>query len=386
MKKFRLHVVALPHTQTNLRHSACAFTIKVLRFCRMMASLGHDVFHYGVEGSEVQDFTTEDVSVISAVEQEAYFGPFDPNKLYDCDFSPEAPYWKALNERSAAEINRRKQPGDIVCIIMGRSNLPLVKLVPDLPLVEFGIGYNGPFSNFRVYESYAHMHKIWGAEKGYDPNASYYEVVIPNYYDPSEYPFKYEKEDYFLYLGRLVSRKGIAIAVETCQRIGAKLVLAGQGCTKVEGSAIHCADGSIYEGDNLVHVGCVIGEERAKLFQNARAVIAPTIFTEPFCGVAVEAQLSGTPVITAPHGAFSETVEHGRTGFRCHTLDHFVWAAKHVHELDPRYIHQRAVANYSMDRVRWMYQEYFEMIDDLRREGWYEIHEDRQNLDWLRRY
>jgi len=36
--------------------------------------------------------------------------------------------------------------------------------------------------------------------------------------------------------------------------------------------------------------------------------------------------------------------------------------------------------------VRWMYQEHFEMIDDLRRKGWYEMHEDRQNLDWLRRY
>jgi len=88
MKKFRLHVVALPHTQTSLRHSACAFTIKVLRFCRMMTSLGHDVFHYGAEGSEVQDFTAEDIPVISLAEQEVYFGPFDPNKLYDCVFSP----------------------------------------------------------------------------------------------------------------------------------------------------------------------------------------------------------------------------------------------------------------------------------------------------------
>ena len=50
----RFHVVALPHTQTNMSHSACAFTMKILHFCQMMSSLGHEVFHYGVEGSEVR--------------------------------------------------------------------------------------------------------------------------------------------------------------------------------------------------------------------------------------------------------------------------------------------------------------------------------------------
>ena len=58
----RFHVVALPHTQTNMSHSACAFTMKVLHFCQMMAVLGHEVFHYGVEGSEVQDCCDEDVT------------------------------------------------------------------------------------------------------------------------------------------------------------------------------------------------------------------------------------------------------------------------------------------------------------------------------------
>ena len=106
--------------------------------------------------------------------------------------------------------------------------------------VEYGIGYNGTFAKFRVYESYSHMHKIWGAQGGYDPEGKFYDVVIPNYLNPADYPFRPRggRGDYYLYLGRLVKRKGINIAVETCKRLGVKLKIAGQGCLKVEGNRI----------------------------------------------------------------------------------------------------------------------------------------------------
>ena len=48
----RLHLPAIPHTITSAAYSHCAFTGKVLRFPRMMMSVGYEVYHYGVEGSE----------------------------------------------------------------------------------------------------------------------------------------------------------------------------------------------------------------------------------------------------------------------------------------------------------------------------------------------
>ena len=247
----RFHVVALPHTWTAMSHSACAFTMKTLHFCEMMASLGHTVYHYGVEGSEVAH-CAEDVTIMSRAEQEGFFGPYDPAALYEVDWSGKAPYWQLINERAAREINRRKQRGDFVCIIMGTLNRPLAEAVGnDVMVVEYGIGYNGTFAKYRVFESYAHMHKIWGAEGGFDPDGRFYDAVIPNYLNPADYPFQAEKGDYYLYLGRLIKRKGIHIAVETCRRLGAKLKIAGQGCVKVEGNAIYCSDGEVYRGDNL---------------------------------------------------------------------------------------------------------------------------------------
>ena len=367
----RFHVVGLPHTVTNMSHSACAFTMKILHFCQMMHSLGHEVFHYGVEGSEVP---CEHIQIMSKKMQEHYFGPYNPDALYNVDWTPNGRYWLHINDRAAQEINERKQKGDFVCVMHGSLARPLAQMVGnDVMTVEYGIGYNGTFAQHRVFESYAHMHKIWAADAGYDPDGKLYDAVIPNYLNPDDYPFKAEKQDYFLYLGRLIKRKGIDIAVETCKRIGARLVVAGQGCKcfqpwpethDPEGKlgTLICEDGGVYQG--VEYVGFATGQKRADLFSNAKGVFVPTTYIEPFGAVAIEAQMAGTPAITTDFGAFTETVEHGVTGFRCHTLDHFVWAAKNVDRLAPYQIHQRAVANYSMNAVRWKYQEYFSMLSD----------------------
>jgi glycosyltransferase involved in cell wall biosynthesis len=85
----------------------------------------------------------------------------------------------------------------------------------------------------------------------------------------------------------------------------------------------------------------------------------------PLRAVAIEAQMAGTPAITTDWGAFTETVEHGVTGFRCRTLDHLVWPAKNVGRLWPYVVHQRAASRNSMDAVKYKYEEYFAMLTDL---------------------
>jgi glycosyltransferase involved in cell wall biosynthesis len=364
-----------------MHHSACAFTMKILHFCQMMHSLGHEVFHYGVEGSEVP---CEDVTIITKAEQEGWFGQYNPDALYNVNWNYQAPYWDIMNRRAADEINKRKKIGDFVCVMAGALNRPLQERVGEgVMTVEYGIGYSGTFAKFRVFESYAHMHKIYGAQGSYDPDGLFYDAVIPNYLNPADYPFKADKQDYFLYLGRLIKRKGINIAVETCNRIGARLVVAGQGCVKYDcrDKTLLCEDGGFYQG--VEYVGFATGQKRADLFGNAKGCFVPTTYLEPFGAVAIEAQMAGTPAITTDFGAFTETVEHGVTGFRCHTLDHFVWAAKNVDRLWPAVVHNRAVSRYSMDVVKYKYEEYFGMLTDLWKDGWYQVNENREQLDWL---
>ena len=57
----RFHVFAIPHTVTRPDYSACAFTQKVLKFCKMMTERGHTIYHYGHADSQV--ICTENVAV-----------------------------------------------------------------------------------------------------------------------------------------------------------------------------------------------------------------------------------------------------------------------------------------------------------------------------------
>lgn len=369
MNHYRFHIPALPHTKTNRDYMHCAYSQKILKFCQMMTSLGHEVFHYGAEGSQIDG---EHITVITDKEQQFYFGPHKPQELYNCDWTGTAPYWPLINLRTVTEIKKRMQPTDFLCITMGLLQKPISDRLP-LLAVETGIGYTGTYCKNRAFESYAIMHQIWGVEGGYNPDGKFYDAVIPNYFDLNDFQYQPNKEDYFLCVGRLIKRKGFTIAADVCRVLGARLLIAGQGAKSIEGKRIICSDNTVL--DDVEYLGAVGPAQRAELMGKAKALFAPTIYIGPFEGVNVEAQLCGTPVISTDWGCFAETIEQGKTGFRCRSFQDFVKAAQNVGSLDTQYIRDRAVSKYSMDVVKYEFQRYFDQLYDLHGDGWPTLHE-----------
>jgi glycosyltransferase involved in cell wall biosynthesis len=78
--------------------------------------------------------------------------------------------------------------------------------------------------------------------------------------------------------------------------------------------------------DDVEFVGLLNPKERKKYLANAKAVISPSHYPEPFGLTAVEAGLSGTPIISTDHGGYTETVVDGYNGFRCSYFNDFVMA------------------------------------------------------------
>jgi glycosyltransferase involved in cell wall biosynthesis len=330
------------------------------------------VYHYGCEGSEVN--CTEDVSVVSNEYREKFYPPLDMRKQYTFNIDDE--YHHTFHRNVANEVRKRKGERNLLLCAWGFGHKEIADLLGDEALaVESGIGYTDTFSKFRVFESYTWMHWVYG--KGVQHDGSWYDAVIPNYFDPGDFEFREEKEDWLLYLGRIIKRKGVELASDLAHRTGHKLVIAGQGTLKNDAEHIDI------KGDHIEFVGYADVAKRKDLMSRAKACIMPTYYVEPFGGVAIEAMLSGTPVISTDWGVFSEHTLHGLTGYRCRTMEQFEWAVNHIDRISPAGCRQWAIDNYSMDRVAKMYDEYFSMLSDLWRGGWYEPRPDRQDLDWL---
>lgn len=380
-KQYRFHILGIPHTSSNDRYLSCAYTQKVVRLCAMLRRLGHHVIHYGCESSVVD--CDEHVSVTSDADLAAYGEQAGMAQQFK--FSVLDPAYRKFYINANFEIQKRKQPLDMLLCMWGAGHKQIADAHPDMIWIEPGIGYaGGHFAPYKVFESYAILHAYYGLNAvGTSGHAKWYDAVIPNYFDVDDFEYRHKKQDYFLFVGRLSAAKGLDHAIEFARAAGVRLVVAGTGQPDCE-IPLTPASGSF----SVEVVGFADKVKRRELMSCARALLAPSMFIEPFCGVHIEAMLSGTPVISTDWGVFTESNLHGITGYRCRTHSQFVWAIHNIHRIDPADCRRWALQNYSMQRVAKMYAEFFQMVMDVHGgKGWYEPHDERYELNWLsRRY
>lgn len=343
----------------NSDYIACAYTQKIVKFVKMMAQRGHEVITYG--GASPCAYATEHVHVVDVP-------PLEPNRLFDPAW--DGPEFVNYNTKVIPEIVARASGQDFLCITMGIAHKPVADALPDLMAVETGIGYSGTFAKFRVFESYAWMHAVMG----WKDNGRFYDAVIPNFFDVADFPNPPMKNPgrNLLWMGRFVERKGPHVAVEIAEATDRQLVMAGQGILDRQGNKLIGGELSI-ESDNMEHVGPVGALERNLLMQNAHALIMPTLYIEPFGGVAVEALMAGTPVISTDWGAFPEFIVNFHNGYRFHTLKEAVKAVGWVSQLDRSRIQHEARCRFSLQAVGRQYEDYFERLSGLWGDGWYAL-------------
>ena len=364
----RLHIVSLPHTRTTAAYSTCAYTSKVVKGCKMFLQAGHDVFLYSSDENEAP--ATEHVPLISQGEREQWgFGEVFDTARTPFLWDASQPYWATMNARAISEIRARLQPRDLLLLLAGWAQQPIAAVTP-LQALEWGVGYEGVFAQFRAFESYAWMHHVYGLRE--QRNGNYYDAVIPNFFDPADFPGVERKDDYLLFMGRVIERKGFHVAAMVAERVGLPLVIAGPGVTEWGPTHVVSAENNLRADSKagIEYVGTVGPKERYELMAKARALLVPTIYVEPFGGVAVEAMLSGTPAVTSDWGAFTETVEPGVTGERFRTLAEGAEAVRRATRIRPKAIRRRALERYSLTAVGKQFDRWFTQIEGLWGVGW----------------
>lgn len=378
-QKIRLHLLGIPHTITNDEYSHCAFTGKVKRFSKMLMSRGFEVFHYGNETSDsgsdkdiviLEKNEWEDLRIKSLIHlkpeltYEKAKESIENKKKFIGDLANVGTeLYKVFNQRLALKLkeNYRDNKTDIVCFTFGYAHEEAIK-EKNYVVVETGIGYDKSYKNYRIFESYAWLNNALGVEKK-SPNN--YWFVIPNYYDIDEFKLNIKPAKIIGYFGRICEIKGCRIVCEIAKlfpRI--EFILCGQGDPI-----------PFLTSSNIKYKEPIHGMERSEYLGSLTALIAPSQYLEPFCGVNVEAQLCGTPVISVDSGAFPETIENFKTGLLCHTLSDFCYGVELSLKgfFNREYIRERAEKKYDMYEVGKQYEYAFKSILEIHNgnNGWY---------------
>ncbi len=159
-------------------------------------------------------------------------------------------------------------------------------------------------------------------------------ATIHNAIDPAQFSPTHRPDGPVLWLARFSPTKGPDLAILACRAAGLPLVLAGK-CTEPDekryfGEVVRPLLGSDVE---LV----VNGDRNTtnRLLREARCLIMPIRWPEPFGMVMIEAMASGTPVVALRRGAVPEVVRHGSAGLICDDPSELPRALLGARELDP---------------------------------------------------
>ena len=156
--------------------------------------------------------------------------------------------------------------------------------------------------------------------------------------DLDRYPFQEKKGDRLLFVGRMEPFKGAHWATWAARTLRMPLDLIGKDKDTNQDYANsikkEVADAQA-QGLDIQYLGEVDHDTKVKYLQNAKALLFPALWSEPFGLVPVEAMACGTAVIGTTNGAQPEVISHSKTGWLASNMDEFADYILKSDQIDP---------------------------------------------------
>ncbi|MGE5445500.1 MAG: glycosyltransferase family 4 protein, partial [Ignavibacteriales bacterium] len=180
---------------------------------------------------------------------------------------------------------------------------------------------------------------------------------------PEEATIEIPGEPYFLSVGRLEKLKGVQTLIPVFRHYRkARLLIAGTG--NYEPYLKHLAEGE----DNIRFLGYISHTQLQALYQNAVAVIVPSICFEVFAQVIIEAFGLQTPAIVSNMGGMPEIIGESGGGLVYNTEEELVTAMNRL-LAEPLYRRGLGLRGYEAYQRKWTPEahlgQYFSLIQEI---------------------
>jgi glycosyltransferase involved in cell wall biosynthesis len=186
---------------------------------------------------------------------------------------------------------------------------------------------------YRAVRADAHLVAISRRQRSLAPGLNWVGTVY-NALRIGEWPYREQKDEYALFLGRFHPDKAPHLALDAAHQASVPLVLAGKCADPLEKAYFDQEIRPRLTSSDHV-VGVADAKQKRSLLAGARALLFPIQWEEPFGMVMIEAMACGTPVVALRAGSVLEVIDDGVTGLAVDGPGELPQALHDVRTIDP---------------------------------------------------
>jgi glycosyltransferase involved in cell wall biosynthesis len=167
--------------------------------------------------------------------------------------------------------------------------------------------------------------------------------------------------DYVAFIGRISPEKRADRAIEIARRAGVRLKIAAK-IDSVDRVYFQESIAGLIRGPHVEFVGEIGENDKEDFLGDARALLFPIDWPEPFGLVMIEAMSCGTPCVAWREGSVPEIISEGRNGFIVDSLDDAVAAVHHSARLDRAVVRSCFEKAFTAERMTRDYLEIYRAL------------------------
>ncbi len=191
--------------------------------------------------------------------------------------------------------------------------------------------------------------------------ATVHHGMSPDLYRYFSAPDAAKGDGYLAFLGRISPEKRPDRAIAIAKRAGMRLKIAAK-VDQADKAYFHEHIEPLLDHPLIEFIGEIGDGEKSDFLGNARALLFPIDWPEPFGLVMIEAMACGTPVIAWNCGSVPEVIDHGISGFIVDSEDAAVDAVERVYQLDRERVRRTFENRFSSTVMAYRYLEVYQRL------------------------
>ena len=229
-----------------------------------------------------------------------------------------------------------------VTTIHGRQDLPDLKPLyigfSDMPLVSISNAQRKPVANANFVATVLHGLPVHLLKPTYDPGGGY-----------------------LAFLGRISPEKRPDRAIELARAVGIPIRIAAK-VDKVDEAYFRATIAPLLDQPGVDYIGEIDERAKSEFLGEARALLFPIDWPEPFGLSMIEAMACGTPLLAFRCGSVPEIVDPGVTGLIVDTMEEAVKVLPQVLALDRHAVRRRFEDRFSATRMAKNYLQVYHSL------------------------